>query len=1044
MKTPSFSKALIVAISIMFSVDTFAQGYVKPHDQITPKPTTNFEIESGPFKANESSLYAWECPEWFRDVKFGIWAHWGPQCQAEYGDWYARGMYIPGDRAYNYHVATYGSPNVYGFKEMCRDFTVPDWDPEALIKLYKEAGARYFVQLGNHHDNFDLWDSPYQEWNCMNMGPGRDLVGGWAEVCHKYGIRYGVSFHASHAWDFLDYSQDFDGNLTKAEGTGKWWEGYDPQELYAQRHGRDGDIHWTWDGPYKPGNDYLNKYQNRVLQCISKYNPDLIYFDDTVMPFWYYRNDIGMNILSHFYNHSANQHDGKQEVVVTGKILQDNHKKFMLWDVERGIPDRCQDLPWQTCTCIGNWHYDYTIYQNNGYKSSGTVVRMLVDIVSKNGNLLLSIPMNRRGKIDSREQEILKEVGAWMKINSSSIYGTRPWKVYGEGPLFDSTNPLNAQGFNEGIDYSNRDVRYVTRNDTVYATIMRWPAAGKFYLKNFGISSANYSGKVLKVKLLGYGNVKFYQGVDDMEITVPNSHPNEIAPVFEITFDPNEPSELPLNEVIDLYEDKIEGLAEQVSNNTGKPNGQKLDEFLQKMDEAKELLTTGSDAQKAEAARDLRRAYEIFERTGFNPAGTQDEVGYIDITLEHLLEKNNFSATDMGSRFGKPANWTVENFYIPQKDESKGVKQGIDKYPGYNCLMLGKWASDDATTTTDMTDARIYRTVHLKPGTYFFGASFNAINNPANAYIYVADEPLESNKITKNSIARLSISKCKEDDNFYGVNFTINEEKDVVLAFQFNLNSTYSEQEFRIKEVVLKSTQNPNLLKQTNISREHLIQATKFSRIDGQSTTTRYGSPLYWTVENYNIPTTSDGTRHGLDNYPGYDCLTLGIWGDRNKNNQGDLTNARVYRKVHLGPGSYYFGATYERVYNLYEAYIFAADHTLNTSDIPAQSLAFDDINNAIDDNSTFRGIYFELPQEQDVIIGFQGNLKDGDENQEFRAAKIKLVRYGNPNDIEEINLNDNPSTFNPDSPIYDLSGQRIPELKQGFNIVGGTVIYQK
>ena len=1039
MKTTSFSTLLTLAAMMLF-VESQAQGFVRPHDEITPKPDADMTVERGVFEASESSLSAWECPEWFRDVKFGIWAHWGPQCQAEYGDWYARGMYIPGDRAYNHHVATYGNPSVYGFKELCRDFTVPDWNPEALMKLYYEAGARYFVQLGNHHDNFDLWDSPYQEWNSMNVGPNRDLVGGWAEVCRKYGVKYGVSFHASHTWDFMDYSQDFDGNLTKDKGKGKWWEGYDPQELYAQKHGRDGDIHWTWDGSSKPGNTYLMKYQNRVLQCISQYNPDLVYFDDTVLPFWYYRNDIGLNILTHFYNHSANQHDGTPQVVVTGKILQDEHKRFMLWDVERGIPDRCQDLPWQTCTCIGNWHYDRTIYENGGYKSSGQVVRMLVDIVSKNGNLLLSVPMNRRGQIDSKEHAIVKEVGAWMKINSKSIYGTRPWKVYGEGPLFDSTNPLNAQGFNEGIDYSAQDVRYVVKNDTVYATIMRWPSNTDFTLKNLGKASANYSGKVISVQLLGYGNIQFEQGIDGLDIKLPTTHPNEIAPVLEITFDPDAPRTLPLNEVIGMYEQKADELYPQVSNNTGKPNRRKVEDFYRQLNDARQYLAA-DESQQAEATARLHHAYEILMQTGFNPAGTPDEVGMTDVTLEYLVEKNNFSATGMGTRFGKPVHWTVENYSIPQKDTSKGTKNGIDNYPGYNCLMLGKWGGDDATPATNMTHARIYRTVHLKAGTYYFGASFNALCNPSTFRIYVASEPLNTQLISKQAMAYLPMSKCAEDGKFYGVNFTLGEEQDVVLVFQANLQGGNDNQEFRVKEVKLQYLDYPDNLTQKDITREQLIETTRFSRVSGQSKTTRYGTPANWTVENYKIPTGSDGTRNGLDRYPGYDCLTLGIWDDRQNSSTGDLTNARLYRDLHLQAGNYYFGATYEANYQLYEAYIFAADRLLNTADIPAQAIAYDAISNAGNDNTTFRGIYFELPQEQDVLLGFQANLKDGAGEQEFRASRVKLVRYGNEDHVPAVK-NGRPMT---NHVIYDLSGREFQAAKwpKGIYINGGRKVVE-
>ena len=498
----------------------------------------NVPVETGRFTADWESLSAWQCPEWFRDAKFGIWAHWGPQCQAECGDWYARGMYEKGGWQYNFHVEHFGDPSQYGLKELCRDWKAAEWNPERLVKLYKDAGARYFFTLGQHHDNFDLWDSPYQEWNSVRVGPKRDIVRGWAQACKKYKMPFGISMHGSHTWTWLESSQYFDGNLTKEEGKGQWWEGLDPQELYAQRHpmseGNDhgGGKQWDWgNGAARPSDYFMQKFQNRVLEAINTFNPDVLYFDDTVLPFYGCNDQIGLNILAHYYNHNANKNKGKVNVVVTGKILKDLHKKALLWDVERGVPDRCQELPWQTCTCIGSWHYDRGIYNRGHYKSAATVIRMLVDIVSKNGNLLLSVPIRANGTIDEKEEAVVRDIKAWMDINSESIYGTRPWKTFGEGPLAEAVNPLNDQGFNEGSNYSAQDVRYVTKKGKVYATIMKWPETGDFTFKCLG----QEAGKVKSVKLLGYGKVSFRQNANGLTVTLPAKHPNEIAPVLAVT-----------------------------------------------------------------------------------------------------------------------------------------------------------------------------------------------------------------------------------------------------------------------------------------------------------------------------------------------------------------------------------------------------------------------------------------------------------------------------------------------------------------------------
>ncbi|WP_044110336.1 alpha-L-fucosidase [Xylanibacter brevis] len=502
-------------------------------------------VKQGTFDSSWESLSQWECPEWFKDAKFGIWAHWGPQCQAEDGDWYARFMYYEGSGQYNFHVSHYGNPSEFGLKELCNAWKADQWNPEELVNLYKSVGARYFMALGNHHDNFDLWNSPYQEWNSVNVGPKKDLIKGWSEACQKAGLPLGVSIHASHAWTWLEPSQKYDGNLTKADGTGKWWEGLDPQELYAQDHAHStgwensGTIHSQWDwgnGASLPSEAYKKKFQNRVLELINDYNPDMIYFDDTAMPFYGCDDNIGQNILQHYYNHSAALHQGKAEVVVTGKQLTKEQKNYMMWDVERGIPDRPQDTYWQTCTCIGQWHYDQNVYNRNGYKSGATVIRMLIDVVSKNGNLLLSIPVKGNGTIDDKERIVLADIKAWMDVNSESIYGTRPWKTFGEGPLAEAANPMNAQGFNEGQAYSAQDVRYVEKDGVVYATIMAWPEAGAFNFKAFSIAEKSYSGEVEKVTLLGVGDVEFTQGIDGLTVIIPSTRPNPIAPVFRITF----------------------------------------------------------------------------------------------------------------------------------------------------------------------------------------------------------------------------------------------------------------------------------------------------------------------------------------------------------------------------------------------------------------------------------------------------------------------------------------------------------------------------
>lgn len=615
-------------------------------------------LATGKYSPEWASVSQWDCPEWFRNAKFGIWAHWGPQCEAEDGDWYARFLYYPGTQQWDWQTSHYGSPkDGVGLKDLIHHWKADQWDPDELVRLYKEAGARYFMALGNHHDNFDLWDSPYQPWNSCNMGPKKDLLAGWSSACKKQRLPLGVSIHASHAWTWLEPSQPYDGNLTAADGKGTWWEGYDPQDLYAQRHphstgwDNSGSIHsqWAWgNGASQPSAEYMRKFQNRVLQVVRDYDPQMLYFDDTVLPFYGVTDTIGLNILADFYNTSVARHGGKNEAVVMGKILNDEQKESILWDVERGIPDRPQDKYWQTCTCIGDWHYSQGTYNASSYKPASQVIRMLVDIVSKNGNLLLSIPIKGNGTIDEKERAIVEDIGNWMKPNGKSIYGTRVWKTFGEGPLAEASQPLNAQGFNEGNNYSSADVRYVERNDTVFATILAWPEAGSYRLKAFGPLAPSYSGDVKDVELLGHGKVSFTQDADGLHVDIPTKRCNGIAPVFQVTFDKKGSAWDYLQKTLQAVSEKMASLEMSVSDNTGKRSKKNHEALLHQVEVASTCKKEDS-AAKLDAAREaLATAYQKFvnEKVG---GGVSTGLAADDITKDLLVEANHFSRADPGN-----------------------------------------------------------------------------------------------------------------------------------------------------------------------------------------------------------------------------------------------------------------------------------------------------------------------------------------------------------------------------------------------------------
>jgi alpha-L-fucosidase len=512
-------------------------------------------MQTGKFEPNWESLRQYEVPEWFRDAKFGIWAHWGPQCVEGSGDWMARELYMEGTYKSNYHREHYGHPSEVGFKDILPLFKAEHWNPEKLVQFYKEVGAQYFFALGNHHDNFDLWDSQYQEWNSKNIGPHRDILSEWAAAAKKAGLPFGISFHADHAWTWYEPSRRFDlkgekrgvkydGWLTKedgykpnVDGSEKWWKGLDPQRLYAQDHDfsnnswDNNSIHrqWGWGGgACLPTQEYVTNFYNRTLDAINRYNPDLIYFDVTVLPF-YPISDAGLKITAHQYNHSMATHKGKNQAIVFGKILEDPQKDALVWDVERGAPNKIMERPWQCCNCIGDWHYNNDTYKRNGYKSAATVVKLLVDIVSKNGNMLLSIPLRADGTFDEKEEAILKEFGAWMKVNKESIVGTRPWKKFGEGPIADSDIAINAQGFNDGqyTKAGSSEIRFTQKGNVLYATALAWPDNMQLSIKSLATE------RISSVELLGYGKIPFSQSSDAFSVTLPKKV-NTIAPVLKI------------------------------------------------------------------------------------------------------------------------------------------------------------------------------------------------------------------------------------------------------------------------------------------------------------------------------------------------------------------------------------------------------------------------------------------------------------------------------------------------------------------------------
>ncbi len=479
----------------------------------------------GPYEPTWQSLLEYDCPEWYRDAKFGIWNHWSPQCVPEDGDWYARNMYIQGSGQNRYQVEHYGPPCKFGYKDLCAQWTLLNWEPEHLMDLYKKAGAKLFLSLANHHDGFDTWNSKHHQWNAQNIGPHRDVIGTWAKTARQHGLRFGVTVHQARNWWWFQPSHGadktgpyagipYDGVLTKADGKGQWWEGYDPQQLYNAKH------------PYNalPDISYVKNFYDRTRDLVDQHNPDLLYFDNPLFPLGW----AGMNIGAYFYNRNLQTHGGKMEGVINIKNVPGPLLKSVVADIERGLSSGIMKYPWQSETCIGGWHYLRALFNHpgeyGGYMHPREAIHWMIDTVSKNGTFILNIPGKPDGTIDRKEKLILEKLSEWFAVNGEAIYATRPWKVYGEGP-----NVIKAGSFqgNSILSMGVKDIRFTRNkaNTVVYALVLGWPSDA-FIIQSLGTAAAAKPGKIHHVQMLGTDEkLQWKQSATGLRLELPKYRP---------------------------------------------------------------------------------------------------------------------------------------------------------------------------------------------------------------------------------------------------------------------------------------------------------------------------------------------------------------------------------------------------------------------------------------------------------------------------------------------------------------------------------------
>jgi alpha-L-fucosidase len=473
----------------------------------------NPPIAKGPFQPTAESLTQYEYPKWFRDAKFGIWAHWGPQAVPMDGDWYARGMYEPGNKHYKYHLKNYGHPSEFGYKDIIPLWKAEKWDPDRLMTLYKKAGAKYFVSMGTHHDNFFLWNSKVHRWNAVNMGPHRDVVADWQKAAKKHGLKFGVSEHLGASFTWFQASHRADKEGPKA---GVPYDGANPQwqDLY-HFPAEPGDTGW-----YSTNPRWHQQWFTAIRELVDNYHPDLVYTDGGV-PFG---NEFGYGLIAHLYNESAARNGGRVQAVYNCKQKSDGR---WVEDLERGIMPRIDPHPWQTDTSIGDWYYN----RDWKFRPVSWVIHMLVDNVSKNGNLLLNVVQRPDGSLDPEVEQMLGQLADWNAIHGEAIFGTRPWLVYGE-----SSVKVKGGNFAEDFKYNAREIRFTTKGSTLYAFALGWPEDGKVLIRSLAKPEGGKINRIRRVNLLGYsGKVDWQQTPDGLVVTLPEKKVSDYTVALKIT-----------------------------------------------------------------------------------------------------------------------------------------------------------------------------------------------------------------------------------------------------------------------------------------------------------------------------------------------------------------------------------------------------------------------------------------------------------------------------------------------------------------------------
>ena len=471
--------------------------------------TPAYAVPNGPFKANYQSLASHKAvPKWFQNAKFGIYAHWGVYSVPAYSsEWYPRNMYNKKSKVYKHHLKTYGSPLKFGYPDFVPMFKAQDFNPDAWAKLYKEAGAKFAGPVAEHHDGFAMWNSTWTPWNAGDMGPHQDVVGELAKAIRKQGLKFITSFH--HARNGL------------WKKNGKWKGHYSYVKKYfpsllnnPKRAIMYGDM---------PRKTFFQMWRGELEEVINQYHPDIMWFDFDLK---WIPDSVKTKYLAFYFN-KANKNG--QQVMVTSK----NHEfpdNVGIQDFERGRAAKIRKTPWLTDDAIGNNSWGYV--KNLQLESTGYLIHELIDIVSKNGQFLLNISPKADGIIPEAQKRRLLGMGRWLKQNGEAIYGTRPWKVFGEGP----TRLKKGGAFVKKIHYTPKDIRYTKKGNFVYAIEMGWPGPNKkITLHAWAKNKIGSNVKIQDVSVLGsMQSIQWNWQKQGLVVTTPSKAPNKQAIVFKI------------------------------------------------------------------------------------------------------------------------------------------------------------------------------------------------------------------------------------------------------------------------------------------------------------------------------------------------------------------------------------------------------------------------------------------------------------------------------------------------------------------------------